>query len=313
MITKDPTDTEAYTRRWWFTNSARTAFEVFLRGNTWKEGTSLLMPAYIGYTEREGSGVFDPVRNTGTPFTFYPLGERLQIDLDVIGKLLATGKHPMLLCIHYFGLPHVDMDALKVLCQEHGTLLIEDCAHVPGPVGVPGGLGSYGDAAIYSLHKVLPVLDGGVLRLNAPGLKDPAINDQERCGAGVLEHVLRANLDAVMRVRRRNYQWLAQRLRNVDGVEVLYPEIGPYVPHDLPLRIQDGLREKLYFALMEDGLPTIALYYRMIDQISIDGHPHSHALAKSILNLPVHQDIREDDLHVLCDAMELELTRLRSV
>src|SRR5690606_6721723 len=109
MILKDAVDSTKHVRDWAFTNSARTAFEVFLRGHVWPSGSSLLMPGYIGYTDREGSGVFDPVRNTGTPFTFYPLGERLQVDLDRMEALLATGRHPMLLVIHYFGLAHVDM------------------------------------------------------------------------------------------------------------------------------------------------------------------------------------------------------------
>ena len=79
----------------------------------------------------------------------------------------------------------------------------------------------------------------------------------------MLERYIRTDLEQVAAVRKDNYAWLLQRFGNVDGVEVLYPAIGDQVPHDFPIRIGNGLREKLYFALMEQNLPTIALYYRM--------------------------------------------------
>lgn len=313
MIQKDATNRAKHAHDWSFTNSARTAFEVFLRSRTWPAGSSLLLPGYIGFTDREGSGVFDPVRNSGTPYSFYPLGERLQIDLDLIASLLSTGKHPMILVIHYFGLPHVDMVAMKELCAEHGTTLVEDCAHVPGPRGSASGLGSYGDAAFHSLHKMLPVPDGGVLRINDNSLSELTIRDNEKCAASTLEQVLKMDLPSIMADRRRNYALLLERLAGLDGLEVLYPSIGDTVPHDFPVRIHDGLREKLYFALMDKGLPTTALYYRMIDEITAEEHPNSHALSKNILNLPVHQDTEPADIHVLCDAIEAELKKLRSM
>ncbi len=312
MILKEASNTENHARPWWFTNSARTAFEALLRGVVWKEGTSLLMPAYIGFTEREGSGVFDPVRKTGTPYTFYPLGERLEIDLGSMGAMLATGKHPMLLVIHYFGLAHVDMGKLRELCHAHGTLLVEDCAHVPGPVGHTTDLGTYGDAAIYSLHKVLPMPDGGVLRLNNPKLPRPVLKEGEGGPASTLEQVLRADMAAIAADRIRNYVYLLEKLRDVDGLEILYPSLGGQVPHNFPIRVKDGLREKLYFALMEDGMPTIALYYRMIQELPAVSYPLSHALATDILNLPVHQDTTLADLEALCGAIKSKLEVLRT-
>lgn len=311
MIQKDATNTARHARDWTFTNAARTAFELFLRGRSWRSGTSLLLPGYIGYTQREGSGVFDPVRNSGTPFSFYPVGERLQIDLNLIEGLLATGNHPMILVIHYFGLPHVDMAAMRELCRKYATILVEDCAHVPGPANGSNGLGSFGGAAFHALHKVLPVPDGGVLCINEHALGKGNMETGECCAPSTLEQVMRMDLAAISAHRMRNYTLLLERLSGMQGVEVLYPEIGECVPHDFPVLILNGLREKLYFALMDRGMPTTALYYRMIDEITPQAHPTSHALSQSILNLPVHQDTDAEDIHALCDAMKEELKTLR--
>ncbi len=61
----------------------------------------------------------------------------------------------------------------------------------------------------------------------------------------------------------------------IDGLTVLYPELGELVPHDFPIRIDDGWRERLYFALMAENLPTVALYYRLIDAITPQDFPRS--------------------------------------
>ena len=61
---------------------------------------------------------------------------------------------------------------------------------------------------------------------------------------------------------------------------------------------------------MLEDLPTIALYYRLIDAIRPEEFPVSHLLSRSILNLPVHQDTEIADLHQLTDALEAALMRL---
>ena len=61
---------------------------------------------------------------------------------------------------------------------------------------------------------------------------------------------------------------------------------------------------------MSEDLPTIALYYRLIDAIRPEEFPVSHLLSRSILNLPVHQDTEIADLHQLTDALEAALMRL---
>lgn len=314
MILREATDITASARPWAFTRSAREAWGVILDAVKTKlgEGQEILLPAYIGVSEREGSGLYDPVLASGIAHRFYSVGPKLEVDPVQLDGLLASGRHPLVLVVHYFGLMHGDMAALRKMCDRHGAILIEDCAHVPGPgVMGAGGPGTWGDASFFSLHKMLPCEDGGVLAVG-PGTKlqlDLPTDDQVSLGA--LTAFARADWKGIAERRKANYAWLVDRLKNVDGIEVLYPEIGDCVPHDFPLRILNGLREKLYFRLMDRHMPTTALYYKMVDNIGQDEFPGSHDLSLSILNLPVHQDTDRHDLERLCGALEECLVQLR--
>jgi dTDP-4-amino-4,6-dideoxygalactose transaminase len=112
---------------------------------------------------------------------------------------------------------------------------------------------------------------------------------------------------AIFGAPRSGTTWLSQILNSHPE-----PDIGNLVPHDFPIVVHDGCREKLYFELMKEDLPTIALYYRLIDAITPDAFPLSHALSKDILNLPVHQDTDQADLEHLNDRLVKILAGLRA-
>jgi len=272
----------------------------------------MLLPAYVGITDREGSGISDPIEATNTPYTLYPLSDQLRPSLDGLESMLKTGRHPLLLIVHYFGIVHVDLVKLKELCERYHTLLIEDCAHVPWPLHNNIGPGSMGHAAFYSLHKSVATPTGGILRVNDLNMALPIPEGTDRCDYECLVQFLRTDMEAVAVKRRDNYQWLANRLAHVDGLTVMFPDIGEFVPHDFPVVVHDNFREKLYFALMNENLPTIALYYRLIDAITPNAFPVSHSLSKSILNLPVHQDTDQADLELLTDRLVKLLAGLRA-
>jgi len=311
MITRRANNPENFSRRLTFLRSGRVAWEHILKQLRMKPRQSILLPAYIGITDREGSGIIDPVEATDTPYTLYELGDRLQVDLSMIERRLQTGRHPLMLVVHYFGIVHAEMDRLSDLCRQYGTILIEDCAHVVSMFEAENATGAFGEGAFYSIHKSIAVNEGGILRLNGKLLETPSISEQERCPVEVLEQLVRTNFHQINRIRRVNYQWLVDRLSGVSGLTILYPNIGACVPHDFPVIIHDGLREKLYFALMDEGLPTIALYYRLIDSISPAEFPASHELSKSILNLPVHQDTTIADLELLINRLKFFLSEFR--
>lgn len=311
MIEKSATNPLRFARRFAFTSSARVAWRLILESISFPDGTSMLLPAYVGITEREGSGISDPIEQTRAPYTLYRVDDHLRPVTDELENMIATGKHPLLLVVHYFGIVHVDLQRLKAVCERHNTVLVEDCAHVPWPLHSDSGPGSVGDAAFYSLHKSIAVPTGGILRVNDSQMSLSPVRGTDCCDRACLEQFIRTDMDAVASKRRRNYRWLVDRLSNVNGVTVMYADIGDLVPHDFPIRIHDGLREKLYFKLLKENLPTIALYYRLIAAITPDDFPVSHAVSRSILNLPVHQDTDTDDLEYLTERLVAILERLR--
>jgi len=153
MITKRAEDSRNCLRPVVAFRSAREAFGAILRGLEITSG-KVLLPAYIGWSPREGSGVFDPVASLGLDYEFYGLNERLRIDLDSLRAALQTGKIRVVVIIHYFG--YVDPcypEAVRI-ARQHNVFTVEDAAHAMLTDLVGGVCGRSGDACIYSFHKM---------------------------------------------------------------------------------------------------------------------------------------------------------------
>jgi dTDP-4-amino-4,6-dideoxygalactose transaminase len=299
MLQKGPQKKEAFALDLTFTSSARHAWREILRRLTDLEQRplKLLLPAYIGQTDREGSGVFDPVREVECDFSFYPLSDRLIPNVDAIEQAIVTGDIDVLLVIHYFGFVHVDLNHLKTLCLNHNVKLVEDCAHC---CYMPQSeYGCTGDYSFYSLHKFFPTETGGILRSNVAAGKEFSLDADARCEIGVLEQLLRTDIDAVIQKRRLNYRFLEKAMGNVRGVSAFWQLDEQTIPHNFPICVADNRREKLYFYLLDRELLTTALYYRLIDELDPKRYSTSFEVANSILNLPVHQDTNESDLKIL--------------
>lgn len=150
---------------------------LMLRGSTaiWEafrllalpDGSDVLFPTYHCGLE------LDVLAKAGLNPAFYPLTDSLGIDLDDL-EARITDRTSAIYVIHYFGFPH-NLRALRELCDRRGLRLIEDGAQAfasATPNGEP--VGTFGDAAIFSLHKSLPLPDGGALVVNDPDLDRPA-------------------------------------------------------------------------------------------------------------------------------------------
>lgn len=115
----------------------------------------ILLPAY------HSRSMVEPVIWFGAMPVFYRIKADTAVDLNDVAARI-TPRTKVLVVVNYFGFPQ-DLVALRAFCDAHHLLMLEDCAHAS--IGAHAGkpLGSFGDYAIASTMKFLPVYDGGCL------------------------------------------------------------------------------------------------------------------------------------------------------
>lgn len=159
-----------------------------------KAGDLALAPAYHNGLE------IHALRLAGAKVRFFNVNRRLEPDLDEIRRGLKEGARLVLL-IHFNGWPQ-PIDEIRALCREHGAVLLEDCALAFLSKHGEKPLGSFGDAAFYSLYKTLAIPNGGALVFN--GTVPPAIGQLEFRTPGTLSTLARGADLGIAWIRRRS-------------------------------------------------------------------------------------------------------------
>ena len=301
MITKNPNNINIFMDRASYFSSARKSFFYLLNELKFKKNKIILLPSYIGITDREGSGVFDPIEAVGMNYSFYRVDDRLQVVLSDVLEKIEDNHVVAVLLIHYFGFPQKEIVKLKDICRRKDVFLIEDCAHSLYSYFNGIRLGDLGEFSFFSIHKSLPSESGGFLQINNHEFRfSDSICEEDRIEIGALEIFCRAQIEMIVRKRINNYKLLLRLLKGVEKITIMNPALEEgVVPLNMPVLVKEGNREPLYYYLFEQGIPTIALYYRLINEIAKQDFPLSHRISENILNLPIHQDIEAKDLETL--------------
>lgn len=298
MITKEPKNKNVYTKSFYFVKAARIAFSHILKCIFSDTDKKILMPSYIGETDEEGSGVFDPVRQNKVPYEFYIIRNNLSADFEDLKRKIISGKFKAMLVIHYFGFVQNNLEEIYSLCKKHEVILIEDCAHSFFSSYKGRNIGSWGDLSFFSIHKIIATPDGGYFNINNndTGVTE-LIFDNQNVPSSTLEEYIRTDYEKVNKIRIENYRQYLRNWEDINGVYPLYPELPEgIIPLNFPIIVKNGLREKLYFDLVEKGIVPCSLYYRMVEEIDKNLYPISYEISSSILNLPVHQDTSLADI-----------------
>ncbi len=146
-------------RRVSFHAKARDAIWQTVRALAPEPGENVLLPSYNCGAE------VDAVLKAAAGVRFYRVDRETCVDLQHLRESIDGGTRAVIVT-HYFGFPQPELQAIVELCRARGLLLIEDCAHAlySSPGGRP--LGTYGDIAVFSLWKTLPIPDGAATRTN---------------------------------------------------------------------------------------------------------------------------------------------------
>lgn len=304
MISKSAYNTKANKLGLQFTKNARSAWGHIIETLSKDKKVTLLLPAYIGRNDKEGSGIFDPVLDYDTSYEFYKVDEHLSVDMLSFSNKIKSGTIDVALVVHYFGFCRTDMGTIQKLCKENKVVLVEDCAHAFHLGRSDQMIGNYGDYSFYSVHKYLATSSGGVLKINNPSSHLPDINSDKKMEYSVLESYSNSDFYEIANIRRKNYLLYSQELNADSNIEIMFKLEHEDIPQTFPIRVKNGLRERLYYFLMENDMPTVALYYRMIEQIDLAEFVTSASISYEILNLPVHQDTTENEIVQICNKIK---------
>lgn len=286
IIEKKQTNPDNGILRWHYFFSARQGLKKILEASLLR-GKKILIPAYIGHSAREGSGVFDPIAQTKTEVVFYRMDGSLNIDEADLKKKISEHAGQILFLIHYFGFKDKNIDSIKQRARANRMVIIEDFAHAL--FTFYNNPQQDFDYAIFSLHKMLPEADGGMVLCQGPLEATRRASDYD---------LFRYNFPLIMKRRRENYAYLAQALRprREQDIRIMFPVLASCVPQSFPVLLADRqIRDHLYFEMNEAGYGVVSLYHELIGPID-RSFGSEHEISDRILNLPVHQDVSQEQL-----------------
>lgn len=251
------------------------------------------------------------------------------IDPDKI-EAAITPRTTAIMPVHVYGKP-CDTKRIQKIADKYGLKVIYDAAHAFG-VEVDGkSILNEGDMSTLSFHatKVYNTLEGGALVMHDADMKKridqlknfgftgeitveaPGINskvDEVRAAYGLLNLGL---VDSAIEARHQVAIRYREGLRNIDGLT--YMEDMPGVKHNysyFPIFIDAekfGMtRDELYFKLKEQNILGRRYFYPLISEFDTysglpsagrENLPKAHQVADSVICLPMHHELSDDDLN----------------
>lgn len=307
QVTKVATRREIGRRPAFFYRSAREGMQDFLSNVRGSDSRGVLLPGFIGWSPREGSGVYDPVQSLEICAGFYGLREDLTLDLNQIADLARTGEYGVLVVIHYFGRAETQMAEVRQMADDYGLLLVEDLAHAFFTSMTGRSAGVHGDMNLYSLHKMFPMPIGGMVTYSSERL----VHQQRSTMPELAVEVMSFDWEAISQRRRENFVGLINRLNAIpeagDRFHLLWPELNESdVPQTLPVFISGDGRDNVYTSMNGRGYGMVSLYHTLIEEVRCS-HPALQELSRHIINFPLHQDVVTQDLDGLVEAFRIAL------
>jgi len=272
-------------------DSARQGMRDLLSRHCGRKST-VLLPAYIGWSKNEGSGVYDPIAELDLNTRFYRVTSDLDIDVDDLDAKLEGASDPIVVIIHYFGRTDPSVERVASVARRHGALVIEDAAHAFYSAMCGGVAGRHGDAVVYSLHKMFPTPGhaGGMVTYRNPLL----VTGQQSTRPDLANFILDYDWFEIARRRKSNFLAMSKLLRQLGSFgsqfELMWGELGSNdVPQTLPVRVLNGARDRVYHAMNAAGFGMVSLYHTLISELQT--YSEMVSVSQSVINFPVHQDV----------------------
>jgi dTDP-4-amino-4,6-dideoxygalactose transaminase len=243
-----------------------------------------------------------------------------------------TPRTKAIIPVHLYGHP-VDMDPLMELAEKHGLWVLEDASHAHGGRYKGRRTGSLGHIAAFSFYpskNMGAYGDGGAITTDDPEL-DQKVRMLRYVGQRVkfVHEVIgfQERLDelqaAVLSVKlKRLDEWNDRRRRlaalydeMLAGTPLKLPYVADYAHHVyysyVTLAPSEAERQALMIYLAEHGVGSFAMYPILVPMQGAyaslgyreEDFPVSGPYARRVLNLPLFETLREDEVRRVCETI----------
>ena len=265
--------------------------------------------------------------------------DTFNIQAEAIEKAI-TSRTKAIVPVHLFG-QMADMDAIMAISNQHGIPVVEDNAQAInarwyGSEGVrttapqAGTLGHFGTTSFFPSKNLGCMGDGGVLMTSDDRLAKAA---QEIANHGMAKRYhhdvigLNSRLDtlqaAVLRIKLRHLDSYCEarqaaaarydaQLSDVPSVTIPFRDVrSSHVFHQYTLQVPAEKRDGLVAYLAAQDIPS-GVYYPIpghrqsaFRQFAYDtaDFPISEQLSKTVISLPMHTELLEEQQSRICDAL----------
>ncbi|MCR5590800.1 MAG: DegT/DnrJ/EryC1/StrS family aminotransferase [Lachnospiraceae bacterium] len=252
------------------------------------------------------------------------------IDASKIEDLI-TEKTCAILPVHVYGCV-CDVEEIDRIAKAHGLKVIYDSAHAFGVEYKGRGIGTFGDASMFSFHatKVYNTIEGGAVttadaklmdmlrKLKDFGIKDEEVIDgiganakmNEFCAVMGLCNLL--HVDEEIEKRRKVVDRYRQNLSDEEGLTILpvQKDVKPnyaYFPVVVEEKIFGAERQTIIDRLKEDDIYVRKYFYPLTsDMDCYQGRfdssmtPVAKYTAERVITLPMSASLTENDVDRIC-------------
>lgn len=254
------------------------------------------------------------------------------IDVNKIESLI-TKETCAILPVHVYG-NVCDVEAIENLAKKYNLKVIYDAAHTFGVTVDGKGIGSFGDASMFSFHatKVFNTIEGGALAY-ANDTLSPILNHIKNFGITSPESIDYVSGNAKMNEfqaamgicnlrevdeeilkRKKVVEHYFDKLEGIEGISLVKEQSGVESNYAYFPVVFDGYkltRDQIFEKLKSSNIMARKYFYPLInefncykDEYDSSKTPTAKYIADRILTLPLYADLSLDDVDRICEIIK---------
>ena len=254
------------------------------------------------------------------------------IDVEKIESLI-TEKTSAIIPVHVYG-NVCDVEAIDRIAKKHNLKVIYDAAHTFGVTVNGQGIGTFGDASMFSFHatKVFNTIEGGAVTYNDSSTKQ-VLNDLKNFGITGPETVEYVGGNAKMNEfqaamgicnlrhvngeiikRKKVVERYIENLKDITGIQLSKKQVDVESNYAYFPVVFDGYkmtRDEVFEKLKDNDIVARKYFYPLTnsfecykDRYDVDETPVAKYIAERVLTLPLYADLALEDVDRICEIIK---------